>query len=294
MPVGLPPGEGGGKTPWFCHGIECPPYSVVLSNASATPGARVPHAHRRQPLRAASRRGIAPRHARVPARVCRARSCAAPGLSSLGTAPLPRGAVGLNEPRIFDRAVSAGAASRPDACQRVQGVPADRVTFRVRPGARSDARRRSFSNASLPVCPCRPSTKAFVACFRIFKAPMTNKFRCACACESLHASVCAFMCVRAGMHACVHACVRVRAEDEMCYVQRSVDACVCVCARARVCVQIEMTAPVLNRITPGQGPFCKSNLTLSFFVPLAFQAKVVSYTHTHTHTHTNTHTGVCV
>eukprot|EP00277_Geminigera_cryophila_P034375 CAMPEP_0173123874 /NCGR_PEP_ID=MMETSP1102-20130122/55283_1 /TAXON_ID=49646 /ORGANISM="Geminigera sp., Strain Caron Lab Isolate" /LENGTH=101 /DNA_ID=CAMNT_0014032039 /DNA_START=87 /DNA_END=392 /DNA_ORIENTATION=- len=34
-----------------------------------------------------------------------------------------------------------------------------------------------------------------------------------------------------------------------------------------------MTAPVLNKITPGAGPFCKSNLTLSFYVPLAFQAQ---------------------
>jgi hypothetical protein len=35
--------------------------------------------------------------------------------------------------------------------------------------------------------------------------------------------------------------------------------------------KVEMTAPVLNEITPGQGPFCKSNLTLAFYVPQAFQ-----------------------
>ena len=35
--------------------------------------------------------------------------------------------------------------------------------------------------------------------------------------------------------------------------------------------KVEMTAPVLNSITPGQGPFCESNLTLSFYVPKAFQ-----------------------
>jgi len=38
MPMDLSRGEDGGKKPWFCHGIECPPYSVVLSNTSATPG----------------------------------------------------------------------------------------------------------------------------------------------------------------------------------------------------------------------------------------------------------------
>jgi len=35
--------------------------------------------------------------------------------------------------------------------------------------------------------------------------------------------------------------------------------------------KIPMTAPVKNLITPGQGPFCESNFTISFFVPFAFQ-----------------------
>lgn len=35
--------------------------------------------------------------------------------------------------------------------------------------------------------------------------------------------------------------------------------------------KIPMTAPVKNLITPGQGPFCGSNFTVSFFVPYEFQ-----------------------
>mmetsp|Transcript_8964 Transcript_8964/g.15360 ORF Transcript_8964/g.15360 Transcript_8964/m.15360 type:complete len:234 (+) Transcript_8964:226-927(+) len=34
---------------------------------------------------------------------------------------------------------------------------------------------------------------------------------------------------------------------------------------------IPMTAPVKNLITPGAGPFCGSNFTISFFVPFEFQ-----------------------
>lgn len=34
---------------------------------------------------------------------------------------------------------------------------------------------------------------------------------------------------------------------------------------------IPMTAPVKNYITPGEGPFCSTNFTISFFVPPAFQ-----------------------
>eukprot|EP00052_Salpingoeca_macrocollata_P033716 m.9333 g.9333 ORF g.9333 m.9333 type:complete len:216 (+) comp5477_c0_seq1:133-780(+) len=36
--------------------------------------------------------------------------------------------------------------------------------------------------------------------------------------------------------------------------------------------KIPMTAPVQVRIEPGQGPFCTSNFTISFFVPFAYQA----------------------
>ncbi len=32
-----------------------------------------------------------------------------------------------------------------------------------------------------------------------------------------------------------------------------------------------MTAPVLVRIHPGQGPFCESSYNVSFFVPFSFQ-----------------------
>lgn len=32
-----------------------------------------------------------------------------------------------------------------------------------------------------------------------------------------------------------------------------------------------MTVPVRAKVTPGQGPFCKSNFTVSFFVPFAYQ-----------------------
>lgn len=35
--------------------------------------------------------------------------------------------------------------------------------------------------------------------------------------------------------------------------------------------KIAMTAPVVDTIVPGQGPLCKNNLTLSFFVPFDFQ-----------------------
>eukprot|EP00878_Enallax_costatus_P025074 GHUV01026795.1.p2 GENE.GHUV01026795.1~~GHUV01026795.1.p2 ORF type:complete len:258 (-),score=42.49 GHUV01026795.1:1099-1758(-) len=36
--------------------------------------------------------------------------------------------------------------------------------------------------------------------------------------------------------------------------------------------KIEMTAPVVVRVIPSQGPFCEGNFTISFFVPFAFQA----------------------
>ncbi|XP_035693362.1 heme-binding protein 2-like isoform X1 [Branchiostoma floridae] len=36
-------------------------------------------------------------------------------------------------------------------------------------------------------------------------------------------------------------------------------------------VKIPMTAPVLVKVEPGQGPFCKTNFTVSFFVPFADQ-----------------------
>jgi len=35
--------------------------------------------------------------------------------------------------------------------------------------------------------------------------------------------------------------------------------------------KIEMTAPVLSQITPGDGPLCASKLRISFFLPMAFQ-----------------------
>ncbi|KAK9830307.1 hypothetical protein WJX72_010916 [[Myrmecia] bisecta] len=34
-----------------------------------------------------------------------------------------------------------------------------------------------------------------------------------------------------------------------------------------------MTAPVATLISPGDGPFCKSNFTVSFFVPYELQGK---------------------
>merc|ERR1711920_1177792 len=37
--------------------------------------------------------------------------------------------------------------------------------------------------------------------------------------------------------------------------------------------KVEMTAPVSEYITPGQGPFCEDHFTVSFFVPYAFQGK---------------------
>eukprot|EP00798_Chlamydomonas_sp_ICE-L_P018456 gene18456-24936_t len=38
--------------------------------------------------------------------------------------------------------------------------------------------------------------------------------------------------------------------------------------------KIEMTAPVKTMVTPGEGPFCESHFTVSFFVPFDFQDKV--------------------
>merc|ERR1719391_1383623 len=35
--------------------------------------------------------------------------------------------------------------------------------------------------------------------------------------------------------------------------------------------KIPMTAPVTMRITPGEGPNCESNFTMSFFIPSDFQ-----------------------
>jgi len=37
--------------------------------------------------------------------------------------------------------------------------------------------------------------------------------------------------------------------------------------------KIAMTAPVLNYITPGAGPFCEDHFNISFFVPFDFQGK---------------------
>jgi hypothetical protein len=37
--------------------------------------------------------------------------------------------------------------------------------------------------------------------------------------------------------------------------------------------KIPMTAPVATKITPSAGPFCKSNFTVSFFVPFDYQVK---------------------
>lgn len=36
--------------------------------------------------------------------------------------------------------------------------------------------------------------------------------------------------------------------------------------------KVPMTAPVITRVTPAQGPFCEDNFTISFFVPFDFQA----------------------
>lgn len=36
-------------------------------------------------------------------------------------------------------------------------------------------------------------------------------------------------------------------------------------------VKINMTAPVVTKVEHGDGPFCKSNFTVSFFVPFAEQ-----------------------
>ncbi|CAL8468672.1 g8212 [Coccomyxa elongata] len=38
-------------------------------------------------------------------------------------------------------------------------------------------------------------------------------------------------------------------------------------------VKVEMTAPVVTKVEHGEGPFCKSNFTVSFFVPFADQDK---------------------
>merc|ERR1711907_566056 len=37
--------------------------------------------------------------------------------------------------------------------------------------------------------------------------------------------------------------------------------------------KIDMTAPVLNYITPGEGPFCEDHFNISFFVPFDLQGK---------------------
>ena len=38
--------------------------------------------------------------------------------------------------------------------------------------------------------------------------------------------------------------------------------------------KVAMTAPVLNYITPGEGPFCEDHFNISFFVPFDLQGKV--------------------
>ncbi|XP_031550117.1 ubiquinone biosynthesis monooxygenase COQ6, mitochondrial-like [Actinia tenebrosa] len=40
-------------------------------------------------------------------------------------------------------------------------------------------------------------------------------------------------------------------------------------------VKIPMTAPVLNQIQPAQGPYCKNNFTVNFFVPFNLQANPI-------------------
>ena len=42
-------------------------------------------------------------------------------------------------------------------------------------------------------------------------------------------------------------------------------------------VKINMTAPVVTKVEHGDGPFCKSNFTVSFFVPFADQVLYPSY-----------------
>lgn len=37
--------------------------------------------------------------------------------------------------------------------------------------------------------------------------------------------------------------------------------------------KIAMTCPVRVLVHPSEGPFCESNFTISFFVPLAFQVR---------------------
>ena len=39
-------------------------------------------------------------------------------------------------------------------------------------------------------------------------------------------------------------------------------------------VKINMTAPVVTKVEHGDGPFCKSNFTVSFFVPFADQVLI--------------------
>ncbi len=39
-------------------------------------------------------------------------------------------------------------------------------------------------------------------------------------------------------------------------------------------VKINMTAPVVTKVEHGDGPFCKNNFTVSFFVPFSEQARV--------------------
>lgn len=36
--------------------------------------------------------------------------------------------------------------------------------------------------------------------------------------------------------------------------------------------KIAMTAPVVTRVVPGDGPFCKSTFSVHFFVPFKYQA----------------------
>lgn len=43
-------------------------------------------------------------------------------------------------------------------------------------------------------------------------------------------------------------------------------------------VKIPMTAPVAVEIQPGQGPFCKNNFTVNFFIPFEDQASPVAPT----------------
>lgn len=43
-------------------------------------------------------------------------------------------------------------------------------------------------------------------------------------------------------------------------------------------VKIPMTAPVAVEIQPGQGPFCKNNFTVNFFIPFADQSSPIDPT----------------